>query len=344
MAKKSSLPSKCNISRIAPLCALLLFCGPQKKITRHFAALDTIITVTLYSSRASAEADLDSLQSFMAGLDDSLSISKAESGIYRINHRTDSIVVLNRMLSGILSVCREEFQKGGGLFDVTVAPLKFLYGLESHQKGEYHVPVRREIDTALANIGFGRVRFLSDSVCVLPAGIQLDFGGIAKGYVLTRAQRFLAAKGHARFLVNAGGDLVTRGIKPDGKWWSIGIQDPRKPDSLVATLACSTGCVFTSGDYERCFIQNGKRYHHLFDPRTGLPGWHNMSATVAGSDPLETDAVVKTAFLMPASEALAYIASRKLQGFIIDSAKTGWASEGLRGVLLPEPGMTVNFK
>jgi thiamine biosynthesis lipoprotein len=344
MVKKSLLLSTSRRFGFLFLAALLSSCISQKKFTRHFAALDTVISVTVYSSSSRTDEDLDSLQALIARLEDSLSISKAESEICRINRRTDSMVIVNAMVSRILSVCRSEFAKGSGLFDVTVEPLKFLYGLESHQKEQYHVPSPQELSAALTNIGFGRIRFISDSVLVMPPGMHFDFGGIAKGYVLTQAQRFLAAKGQRSFLVNGGGDLITCGTKPDRQRWSIGIQDPRRPDSLVATLACTTGCVFTSGDYERCFISGGKRYHHLFDPRTGLPGWHNMSATVVGSDPLQVDAIVKTAFLMPAQQALQYLSSRGLQGFMIDSAKVGWASAGLKGVLLPSAGMVVNFR
>jgi thiamine biosynthesis lipoprotein len=297
--------------------------------------------VTLYSHSARSEADLDSLQALFARFEDSLSLSKSESEIYRINRRSDSIVTVSVMLRRILAVCRSEFAASGGLFDVTVEPLKMLYGLESHQK-ENHVPTQGELASVMSNIGFGRIRFVSDSVLAMPAGMNLDFGGIAKGYVLTQAELLLHRKGYKSFLVNAGGDLIACGTKPSGDPWNIGIQDPRRSEDLIATLACSTATVFTSGDYERCFIVNG--YHHLFDPHTGVPGSLNMSATVVGSDPLVVDAVVKTAFLMPAPQALRYLASRNMQGFLIDSAKVGWASAGLQGALKPDSGFVVHFQ
>jgi len=344
MVKKSLLLSISRRSGILLCASLLLCCASVQKHTKHFSALDTVISVTLYSASSRADKDLDSLAALFSQLEDSLSISKPESEIYRINHRTDSMVTVNGTLCRILSVCGSEFARSKGLFDVTVEPLKLLYGLESHQKEEYHVPTSAELAAALANIGFGRIRFVSDSVLVMPAGMHLDFGGIAKGYVLTQAERFLRAQGHTSFLVNAGGDLIACGKKPSGDSWIIGIQDPRRPESLIATLACTTVCVFTSGDYERCFFANGKRYHHLFDPNTGLPGSLNMSATVVGHDPLQVDAVVKTAFLMPARQALQYLASRDLQGFLIDSAKVGWASAGLKNALKPDSGITVHFE
>jgi len=104
------------------------------KHTKHFSALDTVISVTLYSASSRADKDLDSLAALFSQLEDSLSISKPESEIYRINHRTDSMVTVNGTLCRILSVCGSEFARSKGLFDVTVEPLKLLYGLESHQK------------------------------------------------------------------------------------------------------------------------------------------------------------------------------------------------------------------
>jgi thiamine biosynthesis lipoprotein len=340
--KKSSPLSTCSLAALAVWFALS-GCGRVEKHARHFFGLDTGIDVTVYTASGRAEADIDSFEALVARLEDRLSISKQTSELWRINHRADSVVSMSGVLSPIIAACRSEFALSGGLFDVTVEPFKFLYGLESHQR-ENRVPSQREIDSALALTGFGRIRFASDSVFTMPAGMRFDFGGIAKGYVLSEATKFFHKKGHANFLVNLGGDLTTAGSKPSKEPWVIGIQDPRDSANLIATLAFDSGCVFTSGDYERCFIVNGKRYHHLFNPRTGVPGSLNMSATATGRDPLAVDAAVKTAFLMPAPKALEYLASRNMQGFIIDSTKTGWASVGLRQALSPNPGFLVNFR
>ena len=330
--------------------ALLVFigvalsgCARVEKHARHFYGLDTGIDVTVYTASPHAESDIDSFEALITRLEDRLSISRQTSEIWRINHRADSLVAMSGALAPIITACRREFAASGGLFDVTVEPFKLLYGLESHQR-ENRVPSQRELDSALALTGFGRVRFISDSVFVMPKGMHFDFGGIAKGYVLKETTAFFREKGYTSFLVNLGGDLTTFGGKPSRDPWVIGIQDPRDSVNLIATLAFATGCVFTSGDYERCFIVNGKRYHHLFNPKTGVPGSLNMSATATGQDPLAVDAAVKTAFLMPAEQALGYLASRNMQGFIIDSTKTGWASAGLRQALSPNPGFVVNYR
>ena len=330
---------------LQPLVLTMFFCASiqDHKYTAHFFSLDTVMDVTLYSNSSEAKADLDSLKVFFGSMDRLLSLSNPESEVSRINRRSDSAVVLPPALKTIISVCRREYGLSGGLFDVTVEPLKYLYGLESHQT-QTRVPHRGELDSALRLVGFNRIGFPSDSIMVLPAGMRIDLGGIAKGYILTAAADFLQGRGYRDFLINAGGDIVTGGRKPDGKPWMIGVAHPRCKKAMIATLRVPGGCIFTSGDYERFFIENGKRYNHLFDPHTGLPGTCNMSATVVGNDALAVDAAVKTAFLLPAEQALRYLKTRGMPGFIIDSSGIGWASKELEGALRADTTLVVNYR
>jgi thiamine biosynthesis lipoprotein len=145
-------------------------------------------------------------------------------------------------------------------------------------------------------------------------------------------------------MINLGGDLIASGTKPSGKPWLIGIRDPRDDQGLSARLTVSNTALFTSGDYERFFIENGRRYHHIFNPKTGLPGTCNRSATAVGTDILAVDAAVKTAFLIPAPQALSYLHSRGMRGLLIDSAGVAWASTGLKDILSVDSGFTVQYR
>ncbi len=333
-----------NLLMAASLVALCSCMHQSKKITQRFFALDTVIDVTLYSDSPRAKDDLDSLERLVTALDTQLSISTGASSVYRINHRASALQEVSGPLKVIMAVCREEWRRSGGLFDVTVGPFKYLYGLESHQE-KHHVPDSGELVKALSCIGFGRIEFINDSILRFPPCVGVDLGGIAKGHVLEQARRFLLSKGHASFMVNLGGDLIVNGLKPDGTQWNIGIRDPRSDEqTYIARLAVSDIAVFTSGDYERFFIENGKRYHHLFNPKTGLPGSCNRSATVVGKDPLAVDAVVKTAFLMPAPDALSYLDSRGMRGFIVDSLGNAWASKGVKDILTVVDSLRVNYR
>ena len=101
--------------------------------------------------------------------------------------------------------------------------------------------------------------------------MNIDLGGIAKGYAVDRAFELLKGLGYRNLVVNAGGDLRVGGAKPEGPW-SIGIQHPRDPERIMARISVSDTAVATSGDYEKFFIHQGKRYHHILDPKDGFPG------------------------------------------------------------------------
>ncbi len=344
MVKKSYNRSISKIISVSAVLLTMCLCGNvPKKITHRFFALDTVIDVTLYSNDKSAQDRLDSLERLVLALDTQLSISRPQSEIHRINHAADSVQHLSGVLREILSACRSEWKASNGLFDVTVEPLKFLYGLESHQE-KHHVPSDVELTKTKEKIGFGRITFINDSTLILPKDMHIDLGGIAKGYVLKRAREFLESRGYASFMINLGGDLIVSGSKPSGKPWVIGIRNPRNEQALAARLSVKQTAVFTSGDYERFFIENGRRYHHLFNPKTGLPGSLNQSATVVGEDLFAVDAAVKTAFLMPARGALAYLASRGMRGIIIDSLGIAWASNGLKDSMSTDSTLAVNFE
>jgi FAD:protein FMN transferase len=344
MERKSFNPSifktVCTTAAIVTMC---LCTSAPKKVTHRFFALDTVIDITLYSNARNARIQLDSLEQLVHSLDTLLSISQPKSEIFKINHSSDTMHRIVGAVKQILLSCRREWKLSDSLFDVTVEPLKYLYGLESHQE-KHHVPSAGELAEAKTKIGFERIMFLDDSTMILPKGMHIDLGGIAKGYVLEQARGFLLSRGYGSFMINLGGDLIVNGSKPHGKPWLIGIRDPRNEQLLASRLSVTGTAVFTSGDYERYFIENNKRYHHLFNPQTCLPGSHNRSATVVGEDLLVVDAAVKTAFLMPATQALAYLDSRGLRGLIIDSIGTAWASKGLKDILSPDSSLFVQYQ
>ncbi|MBD3410285.1 MAG: FAD:protein FMN transferase, partial [Ignavibacteriales bacterium] len=146
-------------------------------------------------------------------------------------------------------------------------------------------------DSALAKSG---MRFVSvrEGATTLRGGAALNFGAVAKGYAVDRAARILDEAGIEEYLINAGGEIAMRGE------WTIGIQHPRKRDATYATLTLEDAALGTSGDYERYFIADGTRYHHLLDPRTGRPARKAQSATVIAEDATTADALATAAFVL----------------------------------------------
>jgi thiamine biosynthesis lipoprotein len=309
------------------------FCSGPRTHFRQFFAFDTLIAITLSGcDNATARHAIDTLVSIASDLERRYSISDTNSEIFKINNRSDSTVRISPELDTLLRFCEKQWKESGGLFDVTVGPLKSLYGLGSHDSAN-RVPTASELDSVRGLIGFGRMRFAGDSALVLQKGLRLDLGGIVKGFYLARVRETLDGLGIRNSLVNAGGDLCASGARPDGGPWVIGIKDPRRSDSLLGVLRVSGKAVFTSGDYERFFIADGVRYHHLFDPATGIPGRRNRSATVVGDDPRIIDAAVKVAFLLPADSALNYLRVQGLPGLMVDSSGAISWSAGLGDML-----------
>jgi thiamine biosynthesis lipoprotein len=332
-------------ARCIVLLALLgaIGCGPSRErihsYQRHFLALDTEIDITV-NSAADPASILDGVQRTFKEYDALWSISNTASDTWKINHRTTPAVTVDPRTVEIARFAQQACADSNGLFDITVAPLKFLYGLEAHQQ-QHRVPTAEELQRVRPLIGCQKFRVVNGTTLQLDPGVTLDFGGIAKGFILADVKDRLARSGLSGFLINAGGDIYAWGGKPDGKPWKIGVRNPRAEageageandqEDLIGAITTSGGAVFTSGDYERFFIKDGVRYHHIFDPATLMPARFNRSATVVGPDPREVDTSVKIAFCMKADQAIDYLRSIHLTGIVVDSTGKLWISRELRG-------------
>ncbi|WP_332853475.1 FAD:protein FMN transferase [Duganella sp. S19_KUP01_CR8] len=172
-----------------------------------------------------------------------------------------------------------------GLFDITSGVLRRAWDFRQPK-----VPRKEVLEPLLALVGWDKVDCGAEEVALRQAGMEIDFGGFGKEYAADRAAALLADAGVRHGYVNLGGDMRFIGPRLNGRPWSIGIQDPRDPDSVIASIPVSTGSLATSGDYERYFELDGRRYCHILDPRDGMPVryWRSVSvlapmAIAAGS-------------------------------------------------------------
>lgn len=163
-----------------------------------------------------------------------------------------------------------------GLFDITSGVLRRVWDFRAQR-----VPSAAALAEVLPLVGWRQVQWREGRVRLPQAGMELDFGGFGKEYAADRAAALLADHGIAHGFVNLGGDLRVLGPRAGGQPWRFGIQDPRHAQGTVASVEMSTGALATSGDYERFFEQDGRRYCHILDPRTGMPvqGWRSVSVT-----------------------------------------------------------------
>jgi FAD:protein FMN transferase len=249
-----------------------------------------------------------------------------------------------------ISVSRETFevlekslwiaQQSGGAFDVTVGAFKGLWKFDEDNDGS--LPKRADVLKRLSLVDYrGLLLDAAHSRARLArAGQSLTLGGIAKGLVVDHAVAQLRAAGLVDFLMQAGGDLYAGGKRGD-RDWKVGIQDPRasireerSADTSFALLSLSDSAFNTSGDYERFILQQGKRYHHILDPRTGYPVTHTRSVSVLAPSSFLADTLDTAVFVMGAEKGLKLIESLPgVEAVIVDSHNKVHVSHGLEGRL-----------
>ncbi len=266
-------------------------------------------------------------------------------------HREDSeLSRLNREgYPGPVAVSLELFEivrkgiqwsrKTQGAFDVSVGPLLKLWPL---YRAEKILPTGDAVAEALQAVGWEKVLLDSggQTIRFRVPGMALDLGGIAKGYVIDRAVEELREAGIRSALVNAGGDLYAMGRKPDGAAWRVGVQHPRRRGELIAVLEAHEVAVVTSGDYERYFLKDGRRYSHIVDPRTGFTARGTASVTVVGPNATDADALATGVLVLGPEEGLRLVET--LPGF--EAAILSEAAEGGGLKFTPSSGFHRYFR
>jgi FAD:protein FMN transferase len=192
---------------------------------------------------------------------------------------------------GLLDYANTLYLHSKGLFDITSGVLRQVWDF-----GKNRIPTPEELKQILALIGWSKFERRGNQVRLKKAGMQIDLGGFGKEYAVDRVATIFLENGVTSALINFGGDVRALGTKPDGRPWQIGIQDPRQLNQCFATLNLSQGALATSGDYERFFEIDEKRYCHILNPKTGMPVSYWRSVTVLA--PLASAAGAATTIAM----------------------------------------------
>jgi thiamine biosynthesis lipoprotein len=244
------------------------------------------------------------------------------SDVGRINRAEGRPVRISEETSELLERATWASLASEGAFDVTYAVLDDLFRFGDRAEENPRPPAGVEVTRRRAFIGFRRIEIRREERAVrLPRGMRVSLDGIAKGYIVDRAARLLREEGLTSFFLQAGGDLVSAGRKPSGEEWSAGVQDPRGPTgSYFALLDFSDHAFSTAGDYARAYVVNGKRYHHIIDPRTGYPATACRSVSVWAPDAFTADALDDAVFVLGPEKGLALVESIPGVGAVIVDA------------------------
>ena len=205
-------------------------------------------------------------------------------------------------LLALLQQAEEVSRLTGGAFDVTWAGLRGLWRFDDGATP----PTEQQIAARLPLVDHHQLTLdpKAGTAQLAREGMAVGLGGIAKGYGVDRAAQVLREAGLTDFIVFAGGDLYLSGERSPGVPWRVGLQHPRRPGALIATIDAPPGAVVTSGDYEHSFEHEGVRYHHILSPETGRPARGCISLTVLSQDATLADALATGMFVMGAERAL----------------------------------------
>ena len=209
----------------------------------------------------------------------------------------------------------------GGLFDISIGPISELWGFNSEHPVT-KVPDEKIIDSLVKLVDYKEITLdeSDTSVFLRKPQMNLDLGGIAKGYAIDRAAMILREKGIRNFMVNGGGDVYVSGYKQDSTRWVIGIEHPRDKNRIIGRLELTDFALGTSGDYERYAFLDGKRYHHIFDPRTGFPAPLSQSSSAIASTAEEAVVLSKYLFIIGTNGYKEILDKSPIKGVIVDSS------------------------
>jgi len=290
---------------LALLAAAVAVPAHAEWLQREQAIMGTRCVVELWSDdRAKGEAAIEAVFAEFRRIDALMSTYKPESELSQVNaDAARAPVRISRELYELLATSIEYSKLTRGAFDVTYASVGYLYDYRAHVH-----PDEQAIAAALPGIDYRHIELLpeSNSVRFRRPGVRIDLGGIAKGHAVDRGIDVLRQLGVERAMVNAGGDTRIIGDRL-GRPWVVGIRHPDDENRIVLRIPLTDAALSTSGDYERFFEEDGVRYHHILDPRTGKSASKLRSVTIIAPTATRTDALTKSVFVLGAADGIAFI-------------------------------------
>ncbi|MES2917134.1 MAG: FAD:protein FMN transferase [Pseudomonadota bacterium] len=239
----------------------------EQGCTGRFSAMASPCEILLdHDDFAAAAAQLQAAAEEAWRIEGKFSRYRQDNMVHAINSAAGAPVTVDAETARLIDFAVTLHHLSGGRFDITSGVLRRAWKFN----GSDRVPAQAAIDALLPLVGWAHVRW-ENPVLTLPAGMEIDFGGIGKEYAVDRVFTLLAGMTDAALLVNFGGDLRARGPRRDGSAWQVGIETPDREQQATETLALVNGGLATSGEARRFLLKEGVRYSHILDPRTGWP-------------------------------------------------------------------------
>lgn len=282
---------------------------------KTFFAMNTLMDITIYNTEKGLSEKLFKLcHDEITRQENLFSISIDSSDISKINSSGGRSTTVSKETANLIEKSKNLSKETKGTFDITVYPLVKLWGFYT---GDYFVPETQDIQKVLPFIGYENIKIESSNVTI-NKNMGIDLGAIAKGYLGDALKDILIENGAKSAIISLGGNVTLVGEKHGGRPWSVAIRSPFAEKEVICSLSLSGGkSVVTSGGYERFFEKNGKVYHHIIDPKTGMPAQSDLaSVTIIGEDGAVCDVFSTALFVMGKEKALAFIENRKELSYV----------------------------
>ena len=273
---------------------------------------DTVVTLTLYGA---PQGLMEQVWMACERYENLLSKTVEGSDVQRINASHGEPVTVDPETWTILQRAKEISELTGGAFSVTIAPLSAQWDFTG---GTNRMPTDEERLAALPLVDDEKLVLGEGNTVTLPEGMEIDLGGIAKGYIADQVAAMIADKVHGATL-SFGGNVYAIGLKPDGTAFNLGIQDPSgATGSSIAVVQATEVSLVTSGIYERYFFVGDTRYHHILDPQTGLPADSDLaSASILNVSSMDADALATACIVLGLDQGKALLEELGYDGVFI---------------------------
>ncbi len=297
--------------------------------------MDTVVSITVVAGSAEeADKAIEKAFSVIRQFGDRINFFSDKSELSAINKNAGITPVrVSAETMGVIERAIFISEKSGGAFDPTIGPEIRMW--------DFYKKIRPEDAAIKKNLPLVNFRDIiidhdKSTVFLKRKGMMLDLGGIAKGYAADLALAGLRQDKIAAGIVAAAGDIRAFGLKPDGTLWNIGIKNPRQKseaDELIAKARLTNKAISTSGDYERYFIENGRRFHHILDPKTGYPAGQCRSVTVISDSGVFADGFSTAVFVSGPEKGMELVREAGVDAVIIDKDGGIHTTPGIKGMV-----------
>jgi len=289
----------------------------MRVFAQRFKAMGGPCELRLYAPDAAhAESWSGAAQAEILRLEQRYSRYREDSLTTRINRSAGDVrgIEVDEEDAALLDYAHTAWVQSEGLFDITSGVLRRVWDFKTQR-----VPSTAEIARVLPLIGWDKVRWSRPRLALPMAGMELDFGGYVKEYAADRAAQAAHAAGARHGFVELAGDIAVIGPHPDGAPWQVGIRHPRAPEQPMASIPLAAGAIASSGDYERYFELDGRRYCHVLNPKTGWPVQGLASVSVVAEQCLVAGTASTVAMLKGPVDGPAWLEQLGLRYLCMDA-------------------------